>query len=115
MSIKELELLSKYIDIRIRGTLEVYARTREEAAEKMRDKIMDKILTKHPSFETTGLPAHWEKWLDSTTEKMLGIEVVEEDEDIDEEIDISWSNTRGGVLYKDGITAYKKKRKGGGE
>ena len=112
MSIKELEILSKYIDIRIRGTFEVYAKTREEAAEKIRDKIMDEILVQHPSFASTGLPAHWKEWLDSTTEKMLGIEVVEEDEDIDEEVDISWSNTRGGVLYKDGIEAYKRRRKG---
>ena len=88
----------------------MYANTKEEACEKVRKRILDEILVKHPSFKTTGLPDYWEQWLDEQTSKMLGIEVVKEDEDIMEEIDISWSNVKGGKLYKDGIEAYRARR-----
>jgi len=109
LSLEELENLSKHIDIRLRGTFEVYAKTRDEAAEKVRKRILDEVLVKHPSFRETGLPDHWEEWLEQQTSKMLGIEVVEEDEIIEEEVDISWSNVKGGRLYKDGIEAYRRK------
>ncbi len=91
-----------FIDIRIRGTFEVEAKTREEAAEKVRDRIMEDILVAHPSFESTGLPPIWEAWLDSQSEKMLGIEVVEEDEEIDESLDVTWTNIEGREHTKGG-------------
>ena len=100
----------KHIDIRVRGTFEVYASTKEKACEKVRKKILEDILIKHPSFKSTGLPDYWETWLDEQTSKMLGIEVVEEDDTIEESLDISWSNEVGGTLYKDGIEAYKATR-----
>ena len=101
----------KFIDIRLRGKFRVKAATREEAAEKVRRRIMDEVLTKHPSFKSTGLPAHWETWLDNESEKMLGIEVEKEGKETDENLHISWSNEYGGKLYKDGIMAFLRSKK----
>ncbi len=91
-----------FIDIRIRGRMRIFAKTQEEATEEVRRRIMDEILTKHPTFAETGLPPMWEEWLDNMTGRMLGVEVRKKDGPIDEDIEISWSNIKGGKMYKDG-------------
>lgn len=91
-----------FIDIRIRGTFEVYAKTQEEATEQVRRRIMDEILVTHPSFEETGLPPHWEEWLDEQTGKMLGIEVRSEDDEIIEDLEVTWTNIEGKKRTKGG-------------
>jgi hypothetical protein len=98
----EREKGRSFIDIRIRGRKVVRAKTQEEATQLMREYIMEKIMTAHPSFERTGLPDLWQEWLDDMTPKMLGIEVREKDADVVEDIEISWSNIKGGPLYKGG-------------
>jgi len=97
-----------YIDIRIRGTFEVEADTREEAADKVRDRIMGEILVAHPSFESTGLPTVWKDWLEQKTETMLGIEVIEEDGEINESLDVTWSNIKDRELSKGGQITFGK-------
>ena len=92
----------RFIDIRIRGTFEVYATSREEACDLIRDRIMEEILVAHPTFEQTGLPPVWEQWLEEMTDVMLGIEVVEEDEEVEESLDVTWTNKRGEALTKGG-------------
>jgi hypothetical protein len=91
-----------FIDIRIRGRKVFRASSQEEATQMAREYIMDEIMTAHPSFEETGLPDLWQEWLDSQTAKMLGIEMREKDDDVEEDIEISWSNIKGGKMYKDG-------------
>ena len=91
-----------YIDIRIRGRFKVIAKDREEAAELVRNRIYDEILTAHPSFETTGLPSVWAEWLDEQTSLMLGIEVRETDGEIIEDLEVTWTNIKGGKLNKGG-------------
>lgn len=97
--------MSKYIDIKISGEYDVLAATREEAAEIVRDRILREILIAHPSFERTGLPPLWEEWLDEEIAKMLGIEIIEieAEEEVEESLDVRWSNIRDKPLDKGGV------------
>lgn len=81
-----------FIDIRISGVLEIVAKDRDDAIRQVRDRIMQEILTEHPSFESTGLPDLWVEWLDSEVEKLVGIEIKQTDEPVYEEINARWTN-----------------------
>ena len=91
-----------YIDIRIKGRMVVRARNREEAADMIRERILEEILTAHPSFGETGLPPVWEEWLEEQSDIMLGVEVREKDDDVIEDLNVTWTNIKGRKLTKGG-------------
>ena len=93
----------RYIDISIAGTYRVLATSREEAAQIVRERILREILIAHPSFAETGLPPLWEEWLNEQTPKLLGIEVIAADKEVEESLDVRWSNIRDEPLTKGGI------------
>jgi len=81
-----------FIDLKLSGTLEIVAKSREDAINQVRDRILKEILIEHPTFESTGLPDLWVEWLDSEVEKLVGIEVYRTDEPIVESIEARWTN-----------------------
>lgn len=93
----------RYIDIKISGTYRVLGTDREDVARQVRERILREILNAHPSFEETGLPPLWEEWLDEQTPKLLGIEIIEADKEVEESLDVRWSNVRDKPLTKGGV------------